>query len=349
VHLYKNAVRRLASDGHDVLVLGRDYECTRDLLAYYDLPFVIYGSCGTSKRSLLTSLPGHFVGIARTVRRFDPELVFGMGTYAAFGGTVARSPTVLILDSEPTSLDHSVSRPLATLILTPAAFGKDLGSKHYQFQGFKECAYLHPAVFESDPSVRSALGVAPDERYAIVRFNAFGSHHDVGQRGFSRDERGTLVATLAEHVTVFVSGDGASELATRAGVSEYDIHPARIHDALAEATLLVADSQTMVTEAALLGTPAIRSNSYVGDADMGNFVELERRGLVRNVRGLDEVIAAATGMLTDDSVEAQWQARRAAYVPGLVNLTGVIIELAEHAGALTESTGLAPYRSATST
>ena len=41
--------------------------------------------------------------------------------------------------------------------------------------------------------------------------------------------------------------------------------------------MVVADTQTIVTEAAVLGTPAIRYNSFAGENDMGNFVELEQK------------------------------------------------------------------------
>ncbi|SDM61369.1 hypothetical protein SAMN04487949_2261 [Halogranum gelatinilyticum] len=328
VHLYKHAVRALEAEGHDVLVLGRDYGCTEALLAYYDLPYEIYGKVETTKYSLARELPKHYASILRKVRAFDPDLIFGMGGYAAHAGALTRTPVVLILDSEPTSLDHLVSRPFADLIMTPYTFGKDLGPKHYRFAGFKETAYLHPDVFEPAPDVREQLGVAPDEPFALVRFNAFGSHHDVGHRGFSPAQRVELIERLAEHVTVFVTDEGDDLDLTDLPARPYDVHPALLHDVLAEARVLVADTQTMVTEAALLGTPAIRSNSFVGDDDMGNFVELEKRGLVRNLRSFDDVLTTAVAFASDPEIEREWAARRDEYVGGLINLTDLITAVA---------------------
>lgn len=345
VHLYKHSIRRLQSMGHEVIALGRDYECTRALLEYYDLPFSIYGSCRDTKSSLFKSLPGHFAGILRASRSFRPDIIFGMGAYSSFAGVVTNSPTVLILDSEPTTLDHRLSYPFARAILTPSAFKKYLGPKHYQFSGFKECAYLHPAVFTPDRSVRSELGVEPDERFAIVRFNAFGSHHDIGQSGFDHARRRRVVDAIAEHATVFVSGDTGRSLADRSGVYDYQLHPARIHDALYEASLLVADSQTMVTEAALLGTPTIRSNSFVGPDDMGNFLELERRDLVRNIRDIEDVISAARSFLTDPDVKADWRARRDEYISDLVNLTDIITDIATQDARIELVDGVRSYGS----
>lgn len=349
VHLYKHSIRRLRSKGHQALALARDYECTRDLLEYYDLPFSIYGSCADTKISLFKSLPRHFAGIARASKSFRPDIIFGMGAYSAFAGVVTNSPTVLILDSEPTTLDHRLSHPFARVILTPAAFNKHLGPKHYQFRGFKECAYLHPDEFTPDPSVRSELGVGPDERFAIVRFNAFGSHHDIGQAGFSLTQRQQVVDTIADHARVFVTGDTSGAVTDRRDVFDYNVHPARIHDTLYEATLLVADSQTMVTEAALLGTPAIRSNSFVGPDDMGNFLELERQGLVRNIGEVEDVLATATNLLTDRGVMAGWRARRDEYLSGLVNLTDIITDLATRDARIELLAEVQPYGSAAET
>jgi len=84
----------------------------------------------------------------------------------------------------------------------------------------------------------------------------------------------------------------------------------------------------MVTEAAMLGTPAIRSNSFVGDSDMGNFVELEAAGLVHNTTEFDELLAQANRLLTDDEARRNWNDRHESFVGDLVNLTDLIVDVA---------------------
>jgi predicted glycosyltransferase len=354
VHQYRRAVAALRERGHDVLVLARDYGCTEPLLDHYDLPYESYGKCGTYKFSLARELPKHVAGIVRRTRRFDPECVFGRGAFAALAGTVARSPVVLVDDSGNTDLDHAVSVPLVDAVLTPHTFEKDLGEKHYEFRGFKELAYLHPDEYERQSDVRDELGVGPDEEFAIVRLNAFGSHHDVGKAGFTPEKRRQLVETLSERATVFVSDEGGEMDLDRTAGRAFDLHPALLHDALAAASLLVADTQTMVTEAALLGTPAIRSNSFVGDDDMGNFVDLERAGIVYNLREFEAVLDAATDLLADEDADARWRNLRDQYLEDKVNLTEIVVEAAEQIDAagefdartLERVDGLAPRNSA---
>jgi len=329
VHLYKHVVRELEQRGHDVRVLVRDYGCTRTLAEAYDLPYRVYGKCDTTKWSLFRNLPIHYARIAVETLRFDPDLIFGMGAYAAHAGGLSRTPVVLVLDSEPTALDHAISAPFATAMLTPESFRRNLGPNHHVFPGFKESAYLHPDVFDADPSVRAELGVG-DDPFAILRFNAFGSHHDVEEAGFTPDQRRELIRTLAEELQVVVSDEGDDLDVSDLPAVPFDLHPSRLHDALAEASLLVADTQTMVTEAALLGTPAIRSNSFVGENDMGNFQTLEAWGLVENESEFLAVLDTALGIVHDPDSEDRWERRRDQLLAGTVDLSELLVAVAEN-------------------
>jgi len=328
VHLYKHAVRELLDRGHDVLVLGREDGCARDLLEYYDLPYRIYGKRGTTPRDLLAQLPRHYAKIFRLVRSFDPDRIFGMGGYAAPAGLVSDTSVIAIQDSEPHTLDYLMSRPIVDAFLTPYTFGRDLGPKQYRFLGFKETAYLHPDSYEPTTDIRSELGLPDDEPYVLLRFNSWGAYHDVGQSGFDADQRVALVRRLSEEASVVVSAEDGVASALPETATVYDGHPAHMHDAIAEASLLVADTQTMVTEAALLGTPAIRSNSFVGEDDMGNFTALEAAGLIHNVVEFDELLELATEFLVDGERRDSWQRQHAEFVEGLVDLTDLIVDVA---------------------
>lgn len=340
VHLYKHAVKALEERGHKVLVLGREYGVTKELLDYHNLPYRLYGRLATTKWSLLRHLPRHYLSILRETKRYDPDQIFGMGAYAAHAGALTRTPVTLILDSEPTSLDHAVSRPFAGTILTPHSFRKDLGPNHYRFRGFKESAYLHPDVFYLRDDIRDQLGVDDGEKYVICRFNAFGSHHDVNHSGIDPTERRKLIARLAEYASVFVSDESGQMCFEDVDASPFDLHPGLLHDALAEAHLLVADTQTMVTEAALLGTPAIRSNSFVGDSDMGNFIELEKAGLIYNIKSSEVAVDQACSLLDDETLTESWVQKRNAYISDKVNLTNLIVDIATNSGGAKAVEGL---------
>lgn len=330
-HTFKHVVRTLRDRGHEVGILARDYGCTVEVLDYEELPYEVYGRCDTTKLSLFTELPRHYYTLLPRARRFDPDVIFGIGSYAAHAGALTDARTVLVRDTETAGLDARLSLPFADAVLTPYSFRDDLGEKHYRFDGLMESAYLHPDVFERRVDVREELGVAPDEDIVILRFNAWGSQHDIGKSGFTRAQKDRLVDRLGEHGRVFVLDEKFGDSAENDAVG-YDAHPGHIHDVLAEASLLITDAHTTATEAGLLGTPTVRSNGLVGDDDMGNFVEMERQGLLENYRSFDAVLERGVEILADDSPSEEWARRRDAYMAELVNLSELLLEVATAGG-----------------
>jgi hypothetical protein len=330
VHTYKNVVPRLDARGHETLVLAREYACTVDLCEAYELPYVVYGSHDTGRYSRLEfakELPSHLVTILHETVRFSPDVVFGRGPYAAWAGSIGGGATILLLDSEPGELAHRLSARLADIVLTPAAFRDSLGDCHYTFEGLKECAYLHPETFDPDTSVREELGVDRDEPYVIVRFNAFDAFHDVDECGLSRSRQRALVERLSETATVFVSHEGDDVAFAETSAREYDLGAARMHDALAEASLLVAETGTMVTEAALLGTPAIGCGAFA-DWEFGEFAMLEDAGLIVVTRTFEETVDTAVDILEDRNAETNWLRRRDEFIDDQVDLTDLLVEVA---------------------
>lgn len=332
VHLYRNAIAELQDRGHEIVVFARDDGCALDLLEYFGIDYYQYASRDTTKRNLFLKLPSHLRNIYRIVRKEDLDLVFGMGIYSAFAGAVSRTPAISVTDSEPMASRHVATSPFVKAFLTPATFTRNLGKKHYTFDGFKETAYLHPDVYASTGTIREELGVG-DDPFVLIRFNAFNGHHDVGRRGFTAAQKEELIARLSEHATVFVSDETGVLDFDQNAARPYDAHPALMHEALAEAELLIADTQTMITEAALLGTPAIRSNSFVGDEDMGNFKELERTGLVYNFSEFDPVVSTAEELLARSDTKEVWEQKRTEFLSGKCNLTALIVDIVERTDA----------------
>lgn len=333
-HLYHNLVPRLQDRGHNVLILARNYGCTVEVLEYYGLQYELYGGQAPSFVSLVANVPGQFSRIARRARSFAPDVVFGRGAYAVVAGTATRTPIVLVLDSTPLEISHRVSSRFARTVVSPDAFKGSLGDHHLRFDGLQECAYLHPDVFTPDPSVRDAFGVGPDEAYALVRFNAFDALHDVGS-GSRADERRELIRHLTERVTVFVSDEAGTLDLSDLPAERYDLHPGRMHDALAEARLFVTDTGTMATEAGLLGTPTVRY-ADPDEPTMGEFEELRENGLLKQHNTMSDVVNAATRLLDDDEAVTRWATARDRYLTGTTDLTDLLVHVAEQAGDVDE-------------
>ncbi|WP_256558091.1 DUF354 domain-containing protein [Halomarina litorea] len=346
-HTYRHLARTVVDSEDEMLVLARDYSCTLDILDYHDVPYEVYGSHKTSDYSTFgfaRELPQQFFRIARHVRRYDPDVIFGRGPYAAFASLFCDARVILLLDAEPSELLHRASSPFADLILTPEATDIDLGKNHYVFKGFKECGYLLPDVFTPDPTVREDLGLEPDERFMLVRFASLDALHDRDAVGRTIEQRRQVIEAAPDDVTVLVS-DESGELDLEAlGARKYDLHPARIHDVMAEADLLVAETGTMVIEAAFLGTPAIACSDWANQGP-GEFVALEDAGLIRITSDLERVAEHVSEILGDPDAQARYQQRRDEFLADKVDLTELLMDVARDPAFVSERSKLRPRRS----
>ena len=93
-----------------------------------------------------------------------------------------------------------------------------------------------------------------------------------------------------------------------------NIPASKIHHVLHFAKLYIGDSQTMATESALLGTPSIRYNSFVGKNDMSNFILLENKyNLLRNFNDFNNALNCLKGYIEDDKIKNDWLEKRNHY------------------------------------
>jgi predicted glycosyltransferase len=161
--------------------------------------------------------------------------------------------------------------------------------------------------------------------YAIIRFVGWFANHDVGNNGFTLEEKTKLVETIAKNMTVYIS----SEKPLPEPLSQYKLNtPASlIHDVLSYADLYVGDSQTMAAESALLGTHSIRSNSFVGPNDMSNFKILESKyGLLRNIAKPQDAIDLAAEW-SAHSQKNEWKNKQKDYYTQVGDINANIVSL----------------------
>jgi predicted glycosyltransferase len=105
----------------------------------------------------------------------------------------------------------------------------------------------------------------------------------------------------------------------------------RIHHALYYAHLLVSDAQTMTTEAAILGTPAIRCNSFVGPDDMGNFVELEQKyDMIYSFREADKARRKAMELIQQPNLKENWAKKRERLLADKIDVNKYMLEFIEN-------------------
>lgn len=282
VHFFKNPIRELRDRGHEVHVFARDKDIAIDLLEAYEIPYTPLAGEIDSPLDALREQSRYEFNLLRHARRIEPDVLTAIGEPGiTHVGTLLGAKSILFTDSELVKnvlLQKTASVPFADLVCTPSAFSTDLGEKQVRYDGYHELAYLHPDRFSPDRSVLESHGVDPDEEYYVVRASAWNSYHDGGVSGFSEGALREIVSVLAERGEVYVTSE--AELPEGLQSYRFSVPVQHVHDLLYYADGYIGDSGTMATEAALLGTRAIRCDPFVADQESGNFIELEEYGLL---------------------------------------------------------------------
>jgi uncharacterized protein len=315
IHFYKNIISELNKRGHSTVLLARNYGENLKLLEEYGMDHYIFSNPPESKWGKIANLPFDVMNAIKYLKRNRIDIITGFGIYEAFTSAILRKPAITFCDSEYTINKLSLQiqlillSPFVDVIITPSWYRQDLGPKQIKINSFKELAYLHPNYFKPRSDVIDLLGYLAEKPYILFRFNNFDAVHDMGITGFTIEDKIKLVKELKTDADIFISSEG--KIVEELQKYVIKIPKNRIHDVIYYAEILITDTQTMATEAAILGTPTIRCNKFVGENDMGNFIELEKRySLIYNVKNSDQVLEIARKLLKTPDLKRIYQLRR---------------------------------------
>jgi predicted glycosyltransferase len=298
VHFFRNFRGVMIDRGHEVLITARDKDRSLELLDQYALPFEQLSTQRAGATGMVTEMSQRTWRLLGVMKRFRPDVMTGiMGPSIAVAGAVRRVPSVVFYDTEFARQTNWFTYPLAHSVCTPDCYQGKVRGRHRTYAGYHELAYLHPDRFQPDPDRLAAFGVAPDEPFVLVRFVSWQAVHDRKEKGLTAGQKRDLVETLQQHGRVLLSSESAlppdlSALRLTGPVED-------VHHLMAHAQLVVGESATMSSEAAVLGVPAV----FVATTGRGYTDDEERRyGLVRHFTEgrFDEAVATAEKLLADD-------------------------------------------------
>jgi predicted glycosyltransferase len=331
VHLFRNAIAELGARGHETFVTSREKEVTVDLLDAYGIAHRPLTTRGDSLPSLVIELLVREIRLLAVARRFKPDVIVSrLGPVPAHVATLVGCRHVAVNDTHIDGrwmrlLYHGITLPFVDTVCAPESFELSIAARKRRPLDFQELAYLHPDYFEPDPTVLEAHGIDPEERFFVVRVAGWDAYHDVGYAGLSPAALRKLVDLLSEHGRVFISAE--DDLPEDLRQYRLPTDPADIHHVLHYADLYVGDSGTMSTEAAVLGTPAIRTNTMVGDDDEPVFRALEQQyGLLRSFVDEDEAIRAVDDLLVAGIDRIDYRKRRDRLIADQPDVTARLVE-----------------------
>lgn len=333
VHLFKNLIWKMKNKGHEIKVIARNKDIVLYLLNFYGFDYTIVSNKGNGLIGIGKEMLIRIYRLIKLVRDFRPDLIV-----ATFDPSVAqvakllRYPLIMFIDSEPEVVKFptpSLTLPFTDTILTLNSVRHNFGTKEIRMNGYKELAYLHPNNFKANPAIFDELKIPRDEKFVLIRFVAWTAYHDIGRNGLDVEGKRKLVKEIEKYARVFITSE--SPLPPNLEKYKITVSPEKIHDVLYFANLLIGDSQTMTTEAAVLGTPAIRCNSFVGEMDMGNFIELEQKyGLIFNYSDPDKAIRKAVELIQEPNLKEDWKNKRNALLKDKIDITLFMVRFIEN-------------------
>ena len=273
-HLFKACLRNLKSNNHQFQILIKKKDVLEELLKNerWDYTNILPKGRGDSKFAIALGLLIRDLKMLKIAKRFQPDLMVGTSPEITHVGKLLGIPSLVVNedDAEAVPLFAKMAYPLAETILTPSScsVGK-WRFKNVQYQGYHELAYLHPNQFS--PQKKAIKGLNSKGRFFILRFANLNAHHDEGKTGITKQISEAIISKLKPHGAVYITSE--RELESQFEPYRIKISPNDVHHALYYADMYVGDSQTMTAEAAVLGTPALRFNDFVGR--LGYLEELE--------------------------------------------------------------------------
>jgi len=318
IHFFKNFIKDMEDEGHTVKITSTNKDISLNLLNSLSLDYEYTGKF--RKRTILKFIDLIKIdyNLYKYCAKFKPDMIVGFGSIgAAHASFLLRSPCILFDDDE---YSYKFYKMFIKAMCTTHTFKFDLGKKHIKFNGYKELAYLHPNQFKPNYEVLDEIGLKEDDDFIIMRFVGWNAYHDTDKSGLTAQNKIEYVEKLSSYARVFISSE--NELPPELEKYKLRVSPEKVHDLLYFAKLLVGDTQTMTTEAAVLGTPAVRCNSFVGKNDMGNFIELESKyGLIFNYSDQTQALDKAIELIKDPCLNDEWALKRECLLKDKIDVT----------------------------
>ena len=328
-HLFKETIKNVQAKAVKVVIVIKSKDVLEKLLIDSGLPYLNI-SDANNKGSAYKNFAKRLYNLAKIIRAEKPKLLAGSAAELTILGKLFRIPSYIFFedDFEAVKKFAKIAGPLATKLICPECCSAwKWNDKKLGYKSYHELAYLHPNHFTPDADkVKSIFNL--NKKNFILRFAQLTAYHDVGKSGITTEIAQQLIDMLSAKGNVFIT----SERALEPQFEKYriQISPLDIHHALYFADMYIGDSQTMTAEAAVLGTPAIRFNDFVGE--LSYLEELEHTfdltyGIKTNKP--EELLEKVKQLLQKPNMKQDWQKKREKMLSERIDFADFMTKLIE--------------------
>lgn len=331
VHLFRNAIGILKERGHDITVTVKDLPSARQLLDAYGIQWI---SLGKKYDPLLLkglSQARYNYRLWKIAREKKTDIAVGSSITIAHASVFHRMKSILLDDDDADAvrLFSLFAHPFADTVLSPAALvHQRTHRRDMVYAGTHELFYLHPNRFTPDPSVAEKAGIDLSKPYFIARFVSGKAYHDKGERWITMEQKLRIIRLLESYGSVYITTERAIE--TELEPWQLKVAPELIHHLLSYATLFVGDSQTMTSEAAILGTPALKCNSFAHKLSVPNMLEDEYDLCYAfQPEEFELMMQKAEELLTTPGLKQTWNLKRERFLAAMIDPTEYLVGFIE--------------------
>lgn len=265
VHLFKNTIHQLKTDGNKVIITIKDDQTVKTLLDRSNLDYKVLGPKGKGIIRKSIRQIGFSFKVLSYLRKCKIDLTFGVSISIAQACLFSKAKAIVFDDDDisTTPVFAALSHRFANHVVSPDLLIKERNrNKDVFYAGYHELAYLHPNKFNPNHEILNEVGINKGDFFSIVRFSAMKAHHDIHENGISNNQAIEIIELLEKKGKVLITSE--KELPESLQKYQISISPDKFHDVLSFASILVCDSQTVASEAAVLGVPSVRINTFVG-------------------------------------------------------------------------------------
>ena len=326
VHLFRNFIFEMKKAGYKIYVVTKEVNLIVSLLTIYSIPFNLIGR---KRDSLFLKYIDQITFILKTayyVMKYRIGIGMGVSMTLPLVSRITGIDT-LGFDDDDTEATPTFAKYVnqSTNILTPDCLKfENRGEHHITYAGFHELAYLHPNRFTPDEKILAECGLKKDEVFFIMRFNSFKAHHDIGVNGLSIENKRKLIDILSKKGKIFITTE--RDIEPEFEQYKLKVSQEKAHSLIAFATMLIGDSQTMTSEAAVLGTPSVRCNTFVGR--IAYLEEEEHKYHLTygfHPSESDKMFEKIEELLAMPDLKSEWQVRRRKLLSDKIDVTAFLV------------------------
>lgn len=332
-HFYIPVIRILIKLNYQIKIVIKAKDILQKLLEADGLIFDItsLNETKTNKLEIFFNLLSRDIKLLKIAHKFKPDLMIGSISDITHVGKLLNIPSIVPLEDDLTAVPqfNKITSRWATYLVTPEScnVGK-WDFKTVKYNGYQELTYLSHENFK--PNRKHIENIFDlNSRNFLIRFSNLNAYHDEGKTGISDKIAQKIIDILKPHGKVYITSE--KELSSDFEKYRININPLLMHHALFFADLYIGDSQTMTAEAAVLGTPAIRFNDFVGK--LGYLEELEHKyELTYGVKTSEpeKLYTKIKSLLKITDINQEWQKRRQKMLADKIDVTAFFVWLIEN-------------------